>query len=204
MRNSIRAALFTLACLAVIPAYGGSAPDLTIALAPDSGSFSPTGDTVDAGDCLSQYCVLFSGAITNNDTDDSIMSLGPASVLFATTPASGGLSIDETFYNDVPGILIGDPTYSYPDSSPYYQYTGPIFGIDVAPGTTPGIYDGTLSVYTQYGTNDTGPGETFTADFSVDVLAPEPSAASLLLAGCLPLAIWFGVKRRCRSSEASR
>ena len=77
--------------------------------------------------------------------------------------------------------MIGDPTFVYP-SFPYYQYSGPVFGIDVAPGTSLGTYDGTLSIMTMGGTNDTGAGETFTADFTVVVVAPEPSTLGLLFA----------------------
>ena len=56
-------------------------PDLTISLSPASGTFQLTGATPDPGDCLSDYCVLFSGMLTDNDIDDSVMSAEPA--LFA-------------------------------------------------------------------------------------------------------------------------
>jgi hypothetical protein len=204
MRTSSQALLLAFLSFAAVPAFAVSisGPDLTISLSPATGTFHPTGATPDPGDCLSEYCVLYSGTLTDTDTDDSIVSLISATVSFNTNPATGSLTVDNTFLNDVPGILIGDPTFVYP-SFPYYQYSGPVFGIDVAPGTSVGTYDGTLTIYMAGGTNDSGAGETFTANFSIGV-TPEPSTANLLSNGLLMFAGWQGVRRKWRSSEVSR
>jgi hypothetical protein len=209
MRPSILAFVLPSFFIPAMPAWADLiTPDLTISLAPVTEVFYVTGATPDPGDCLSEYCALFSGTLTDNDTDDSIMSLVSATLSFTTSPATGSLTIDNTFANDVPGILIGDPTFVYP-SFPYFQYGGPVtgvspvFGIDIAPGTSLGIYSGTLSIYTTGGTNDTGSGETFTENFTIDVV-PEPSAASLLGVGFSIFAVWQGVRRKWHSSEASR
>jgi hypothetical protein len=201
MRSSFLALFIAALSLGAAPAFGDSLGDLSISLVPDTGSGSPAPGTVDSGDCtLYSYCVLFSGTLTDNDTDASLLFVTGFDVSFTPTPGTGSLLPDGTFGNDAQTVFIGDPTSSFPT----YSYSGAIFGIDIAPGTPLGEYAGVLSVYTSGGTNDLGDGQTFTAPFTVDVVAPEPSAASLIFAGLLPFVFWRGVRRKWLSSEAHR
>jgi len=98
----------------------------------------------------------------------------------------------------VPAPLIGDPDWaanSVDDAGLQNFYYGPLFGIDIAPGTPLGEYNATITLTTYGGTNDTGSGQTFSQDITVNVNAPEPSAISLLFAGSFPLTAWLGRKR---------
>jgi len=201
MRSSIVTLLFTTVSLAAIPAYGS---DLSFVLNPATEGGTPTNLNADADSCLPTNCALFTGVLTDNDTDESTISLNNfainISLSFSSTPASGLLSIDNSFGDLVPGTLIGDPSSDFIPNS----YSGPIFGIDIAPGTSVGSYSGVVTIIAAGGTNDPDfDGFTVTQPFTV-VVAPEPAAATLLFAGLLPFAVWLGVRRQWRSSEVSR
>ena len=86
---------------------------------------------------------------------------------------------DSTFFEDVPGTLSDDPNYLN-DANPPNTYTGPIFGIDIAPGTSVGAYI-----------------------ITVDVLAPEPAAGDAALGGLAALAAWHGFRRKWRGMQTS-
>jgi hypothetical protein len=215
MLKLIPTVLVAFVSLAVAPAYADLIqPDLSITLSPNVGSGYAATGTVSSGDCtLFSYCVQFSGTLTDNDndpTDSTFTSITGISVAFTPTAGNTFLALDGTFDADVPTIFIGDPTFTFP-SFPTYNYVGPIFGIDIAPNTPIGEYDGILTVSTLGGTNDpNGGGQTFTQTFTLDVLAPEPASLSLLLMGLLPLAVWRSAdareraKRKWLSSEVSR
>jgi len=68
----------------------------------------------------------------------------------------------------VPGLLSGDPNFAVSGSAPN-TYSGPIFGIDVAPGTVAGTYHATVTVHAS------GVGE-FTVSKSITItVAPAPT-----------------------------
>lgn len=157
--------------------------------------------------CLQPNCVLFSGTLLDNDTDDSLLFLNTIGVTFSPGPTSGDLTIDNTFYDStdyVPGVLSGDLNY-VADGLPTNAYSGDIFGIDIAPGTPFGVYTGTVTINAAGGTNDpNGDGFIVTQIITVDVVSPEPAAGSLALGGLLALTLSYRLKRKWHSSEASR
>jgi len=190
------------------PAYADSL--LSFDLDSNIGYGSPTNTAADADSCSPPNCVLFSGTLFDNDTIDPYLYLNYITVTFSAPGASGFLTVDNTFSDNVPFFLIGDPSYdfnSYGDS--------PIFGIDIAPGAPAGDYTGTVQIlggvngFDSYDDNDnllppSTDALTPLLNFSV-VVTPEPSAAHLALAGLLGLAAWSGVKRKLWSSpESSR
>ena len=75
--------------------------------------------------------MLFNGTLSDIDTDQSFLSLSNINITFSNTnPSSGFLSLDNTFFNNAPGLLVGDPA----SQGPFFNScTGPIFGIDIAP-----------------------------------------------------------------------
>jgi hypothetical protein len=200
----------TVVALAVAPARGDS--DLTFTLVSNTGSGSPTNNSPGPEPpCLAPNCVLFTGTLTDTDvdTDPSYpdIMLFTISVAFSTNPAAGLLSIDNTFYDNtdyVPSELSGDPNYATDDSgNPPNSYSGPIFGIDIATGTSLGVYDGTITIEAAGGLSDPGySGFIVTEPITVDVVASEPAGGSLSLAGLAALSVWCGVKRKWRTSEA--
>lgn len=162
--------------------------------------------------CLEPGCVPFSGTLLDNDTDGSFIFLSNADpsltnigVIFSSGPAAGGLTVDDTFddLTSIPGVLIGDPTDSFGTGLPY-TYSGPLFGIDIAPGTTPGDYSGVVTIYANGGTNDPNNlGFSVTQPITVDVLAAEPATACFALAGLAALGACYGLRRQWRSSAPS-
>jgi len=212
MRKSLLAVFTLLLCGAAVPAFADSMPvgDLTFVLDSTTVSGNATGSNADPDNCaLTPNCALFTGTLTNTDNDASdsypmfISSLG---VVFDSIPANGGLTLDNTFGDNVAGLLSTDPEYATDNSgNPSDSYYGPIFGIDIAPGTTPGVYTGTVTITGSGGLGDESyAGFTVSDAFTVDVLAPEPSAAQLLLAGLLPFALWHGARRKWFSSALRR
>lgn len=209
MRTTVPALLSAALMLAVIPAYGNPiVPDLTIALDSSLGSGYGTSGNPLPGFCVQPNCVLFTGTLTDNDVDLSFMQITDIELSTLTpTPATGGLTLDNSlFFDNSSGYLVGDPAWANDGDADFglqNYYSGPLFGIDIENLTTPGFYEGTVTISTMGGTNDTGSGQTFTQSFTVEV-TPEPAAAGLLLAGLLPFAAWRGVKRKWRSFAASR
>jgi hypothetical protein len=210
MRSRLFFFFVAVLALAAGPACGGSITDLTFTVnnINDTGYGAPTNLTPD-GDppCLPPNCVLFNGTLTDTDDDASapVMVFPLISVAFSTNPASGMLTLDNTFYDSVdyfPGTLSGDPNYAT-DGSPPTTYAGSLFGIDIAPGTSVGVYTGTITIDVAGGLNDPlYGGFIVTAPITV-VVTPEPAAGSLSLVGLAALVVWCGVKRKWRPSEAS-
>jgi hypothetical protein len=213
MRNLAWYVLAIIALLAAAPAYGDSIiADVAFTLSPNIGTGSPSNLAPDPGPpCLAYDCVLFYGTLTDTDvsTDPSYpyMVLYGIDVSFSSNPASGSLTVDNTFYDStdyVPGVLSGDPDYADDGSgNPPNSYTGAIFGIDIAPGTALGVYTGTVTISAAGGLDDPDySGFAVSRSFTVDVAAPEPAAGSLSLAGLAALMACYGVKRKWLSSEA--
>jgi MYXO-CTERM domain-containing protein len=192
------------------------ASDLNFTINPNSnpGTGNATNLTPDADPpCMPPNCVLFIGTLTDTDDDadptypDMIFPFPSISVEFSSNPASGMLSLDNTFYDSVdyfPGVLSGDPNYATDNSgNPPDTYTGPLFGIDIAPGTTLGTYTGTITIDVAGGLDDPDyNGFIVMEPITVDVVAPEPSAGSLALAGLAAFWAWRGVRRKWPFSEA--
>ena len=147
--------------------------DLTFTLDSGTGSGSATNLPPDADPpCIAPNCVLFTGTLTDSDTDLSFLLVQSIAVSFsASNPSTSALSPDNTFLFDVPGVLSGDPNYATDNSgNPANQYAGPIFGIDIAPGTPVGTYSGTITINAAGGTNDPGQnGFTVTRNFTITV-----------------------------------
>ena len=72
MRSSIVKLLFTTVSLAAIPAFGS---DLSFVLDPVTAGGTPTNLNADADSCLPTNCALFTGTLTDNDIDESLISL---------------------------------------------------------------------------------------------------------------------------------
>lgn len=209
-------AILLVILMAATPAF---ADDLTLTLDSNIGAGLAPGIAPDPDPpCLPPSCVLFSGTLTDNDTDGSYIITGPdpdfdlndISVAFSSGPASGGLTLDNTWDDfatqNGAGVLIGDPNAAT-DGAPFLNsYTGALFGIDIAPGTTAGQYTGTVTIEAQHVDQNFNPiGDPFTvsAQITVDV-TPEPGGASLALAGLAVLGASYGLRRKWRSSAASR
>src|SRR6185312_5505293 len=96
--------------------------------------------------CLPPACVSFSGTLTDTDTDLSFLQLDSISISFDPGNPSTGLSLDNSFMAMVPGLLSGDPNFAV-SGNPPNTYSGPIFGIDIAPQTIAGTYHATVTVH---------------------------------------------------------
>jgi hypothetical protein len=213
MRTTLLAIfLATLTC--ALPALGN---ELDFSLISNIGVESAPDNTLAATPlCLVEPgCILFSGSLTDNDTDGSYILTGPDSdfglsditVTFSSLPTSGGLTLDNTWddFADA-GVLIGDPNAATDGDGAPNLYTGPLFGIDIAPGTTPGRYTGTVTIEAQHLDPDFDPiGDPFTVSqqFTVDVV-PEPASWGFALAGLMVLGAWCRLRKKWPFFEASR
>lgn len=131
-----------------------AAADLTFTLNSSTGSGSAARLAPEPNPpCLSPACVAFSGRLTDTDTDLSFLQLDSISISFDASNPSTGLSLDNTFMAVVPGLLSGDPNFET-SGNPANTYTGPIFGIDIAPQAAPGTYHATVTIHASGGTGD--------------------------------------------------
>jgi hypothetical protein len=181
--------ILPLASIALLMASAAAfADEITIAFDSPALQIYPPG--LDATTCetngVGPLCVAFTGSITDNDMDDSEIILDTISASFTNPSASGYFTLDNTYYNDVPGLWIGDPT------SPLDVYTGPIFGLDIAPGTPWGVYTGTIELDGENITNSTDL-SFISPQFTVRIV-PEPSTDELSLVPLSVIAV--GVFRR--------
>ena len=193
-----------LLALTALPLF---AQDLSFTLDSDFGLGSTPDLAASPGPpCLPPACVLFSGTLLDNDTDGSFLSLEDISVTFLPDPASGGLTPDNTFEDgDVPFLLIGDPDYQDDGAPAPNEYSGPIFGIDIAPGTPMGDYTGTVTIDVAGGTGDPDfNGFTVSQQITVDVAAPEPATGWITPAGLAAVALFFGIRRKWHCFAALR
>ena len=176
---------------------GMSASDLTLILNPSTAVYPPGNPTPACQLAGSAPCAIFSGILTDNDTDSSFIYLDGVSIDFSSDPSAAAyFTVDNTFSNDVPGILSGDPS-APGDGNPFSsRYTGPIIGIDFAPSTPYGVYQLTAVISAEGGTIDsTYSGFTTGAAFTL-LVVPEPSASQLIAAGLAVLLACSRFRRR--------
>ena len=164
--------LFLLLAILVGPV---AAADLTFTLNSTTGSGSPIRLAPEANPpCLPPACVSFSGTLTDTDTDRSFLQLDSISISFDPGNPSTGLSLDNTFMAVVPGLLSGDPNFAI-SGNPPNTYSGPIFGIDIVPGTVAGTYHAMVTVHASGGAGDPGAvGFTVSKNITITV-APSPT-----------------------------
>jgi hypothetical protein len=189
MRNLtlVAAALLGLSA----PAFGS----LTFVLSP-SVEVSPPG--TDPATCEATGvapCVIFSGTLADTDADNLYyIALEDISVSFTNPSDSAYFTLDNTFFDDVPGGLEGDTLNNpFPNS-----YSGPIFGIDIDPSTPVGVYSEMAVISAAGGDGDPGyDGFTVEEGFTVIISSPEPASALTLGAGLLALvALRRGLRSR--------
>ncbi len=137
--------------------------------------------------------VIFTGKLTDNDTDGSVISLNDVYTVFDDPAASTYFTVDNTFYNNVPGGLEGDDLDTYYLNS--YCCGDPVFGVGIAPDTPVGTYTGTVDIDGSGGTNNAAD-LLFVAPITI-VVAPEPVPFALGSTGLLAIA-FYGVRRRLR------
>ncbi len=170
MSNSIRALILLAVCS--LPGWSG----VTLILTPSTENGLPGGE------------VVFSGTF-GVDTGDPFTFFNDLSAVF-TPPADTLLALDtNVFFANTPGVLCAD------DPSCQQSYTGPIFGIQIAPGTPSGQYFGTITMLGGADPSFTDP-LTTPVQFEVDVQSPTPEPTTLLLAGSAILGIF--ARRRAR------
>jgi hypothetical protein len=166
--------------LAALLAARVQASGLTFALDPTVEVAQPTTFAVDA---------VFSGTLTDTDAANNCFDnsadclyLNFVSFSFDQPTGTSHLSGDvDDFYLNVPGILFDE----------FNVYTGPIFGIQIAPNTPIGVYTGTVSILGGYD-DSSASGLLARASWTV-VVAPEPADFGLAFTG---LAAVLLLKRR--------
>ena len=203
MRSRISFPILSFLTFAALPVQ---ASELTFTLDSDIGYGTPTSMNPDPSTCLPPNCVLFTGTLTDNDVDPQPDN--NPSYLFIGTPytdASDMLTFDGVLSLDniAPiGTLSGDTECANDGfANPANTYSGPIFGVDIPAGTPAGVYVDAVNL----DITPTNGNSLFTvsAEVTVVVVAPEPSAVRCLFAGLAAMAAWWGVKRRWPSFEAS-
>jgi hypothetical protein len=140
----------------------------------------------------SSSCVIFSGTLTDTDTDGSLTSLNSISILYGSPGDASYFTIDNVFNAFVPAVLEGDTLDSIAPNS----YTGAIFGVDVLPTTPLGVYNETIDIAASGGTNDpNGNGFDATTGFTIDIVLPEPASGLMTLGGLLTIAVLLRARR---------
>lgn len=174
--------MFLLSLFAMSVAFAPGA-DLTFTLNASTGSGSMSLLAPQANPpCLQPNCVLFSGALTNTDTDLSFIRLEDISISLS----SSNLSLDNTFFAVVPGLLSGDSNYAT-SGNPANAYSGPIFGIDIAPQTPSGTYNATVTIHASGGTGDPdNNGFTVSKNITITVI---PAAQTISFSSLAPVGI---------------
>jgi hypothetical protein len=171
--------------------------DLMVTLTPSTVVYPPSSDPAQCQLNGTAPCVVFSGTLTDTDTDGSLLYLESAAINFTVPGDASYFTLDNTFFSDVPGVLSGDPNWAT-DGNPFANtYTGPIFGVDIAPSTPVGTYVETIVISAAGGTDDpllNG----FTVDEAFTVIVtPEPTSGLTMVGGLLVMA----ALRRARHSH---
>jgi hypothetical protein len=173
---------------------------LTATLSPSLEVYPPGADTATCqtySPSSSSTCVIFSGTLTDTDTDGSALYLTSANIVYSSPGDASYLTLDNIFYDypGVPGVLEGDNLDSFAPNS----YSGVIFGVDVLPSIPAGVYNEQLQLQLVGGTSDPDDnGYTQNVDFTV-VVAPEPASALTITGGLLVIAASLRARswRRC-------
>lgn len=188
------AVLLALSCAAFGTGIGS--PDVTITFnQPALAVYPPGYDTATCELNGTAPCVVFSGTVTDNDTDGSPLDLTGITL----SAYSNYFTVDNTFSNDTPGLFEGDANGTFaPDYAPV-SYTGAVMGLDIGAGTPAGTYNDVAEFLGSGGT--AGPdmsGYLTYVDFTV-VVAPEPSSGGLVVTSLLTLAAALHIRcrRRC-------
>jgi hypothetical protein len=95
-------------------------------------------------------------------------------------PADGFLTPDKNiFFVNAPGSLCNND----PSCAGFTQYTGPIFGVQIAPGTPFGDYFGTVTMLGGVGDANSANTDPLTTPvgFEVDVVSPEPGTLPMII-----------------------
>ncbi len=169
-RLSVPTALVTLGVLFATTIPSGARADVTLNLTP---SLLPANS-----DPTQTVSVLFSGTISSTEAN-------PVSLDFLSFSFSGSagsvLSEDITPFNAVPTSITSTTPYS-----------GPLFQINVAPGTDTGLYQGTVTLTANGG--QFTPSQIFGVSVTEGAVIPEPGALTL----CLPALTAAGAVVRLR------
>jgi hypothetical protein len=177
--------LISVALLGMSPA---AFADLTAVLGPSSvlQVYPPSLDPATCEQTGTAPCLLFSGTLTDTDSDGSIINIndpGGISLIYGQPTDSTYLTLDSSLYYYAPLAFVGDPTASTDGSFLPNTYTGVIFGIDIAPSIPAGTYNEVAQISAYGGTNDPmDNGFYVDMDFTIEVV-PEPSSGLLILAG---------------------
>lgn len=189
-------------------------PDLTFTLDPSVEGYPPSADTTTCDTTGAAPCVYFSGTLTDNDTDGSLLDLESIAIIYTDPTDANYFALDNTFYDfyetppfGPPGLLEGDTDdYVAPNT-----WTGLIFGVDIISPPPVGVYVETAEITACNLTNDGNcesgnpdPGA-FTEDaaFTI-VVTPEPTSGLLILAGLLLLVALDRARRLRMAPRVSR
>jgi|HubBroStandDraft_6_1064221.scaffolds.fasta_scaffold247410_2 hypothetical protein len=199
----------------IVPEVNTIGPDieLSFSLDPNAAVYPPSADT---GTCETTggfpNCVYFSGTLTDNDTDGSLLALESIAIIYTEPTDADYFALDNTFSDfyqgtpsGPPGILEGDTDDNF---APNSYGPGLIFGVDIISPPPPGVYVETAEITACNLSNDPNcesggpdPGEfTVDAQFTISV-SPEPTSGLLILAG---LPVLIGLDRYRRSRMAPR
>ena len=176
-------------------AFGDAIPvgDVTIVFAPTFAVYPPGADTFacQLGSGTDAPCVIFSGTITDTDTDGTFITLATDPTLSAY---SDYFTVDANTFFDTPGFYEGDTDDSVASNT---YGPGPIMGLDIAPDTPVGTYTAEAQFFGTGGDGDpNGYGFTVDVPFTVIVTAPEPATAEMAIAaGMLSIGASFRQRR---------
>jgi len=168
-------------CALLLISVSAFAGDISITFSPDTEVYPPSADTATCQLYGTAACVIFSGTITDNDTDRSLLFLTGITL----SDYNDYFTVDNNFTdNPLTGTFEGD-TLNHVASN---TYTGEIMGLDIASDTPLGTYSAEAVFSGFGGTNDPDDnGFTQNVDFTV-VVTPEPITGGLTLIGLLALA----------------
>lgn len=163
-------------------AFGASALGETLTLSINTPVTYPSGSpTVNCQTSGTAPCIVYTGTIADGDTDGSVITLNDILITFLTPGGSTYFTQDNTFFDNVPGILTAGDSYS-----------GPLFALDFPANTPPGDYQFTALVEATDGNGVNFDSASAGSDAQV---TPEPASGLLRLAA-LPAA--FALRRRLK------
>lgn len=143
-----------------------------------------------------------------------LLTLNPANMLGNPGDEliyTGTITTDgDVFLNDIGNVFTGNPGFLVLNANTFFgsvpgffqngdSYTGPVFSIVIDPGAVAGVYFGTASLIG--GSDQFGMATLASVNYQL-VVAPEPSAASLMLAGLVLAARARRYRNPARTSAA--